>query len=87
MHYEVEICTRIKDRVIEENTTQAAKLTKFATLLRIPRLHFEYIEKHGVNEFVEYCEKVVRRERLIIESKKAKEKVINLRKDYSVLKV
>lgn len=87
MDFEVELSTHIKDRIVGENKMQAEKLRKFATLLRIPRLHFDYIEKHGVNEFVEFCEKVVRRERAIIESKKSKEKTLELRNDFSVLKL
>jgi hypothetical protein len=48
-----------------------AKLRKFATIIKIPRLHFEYIEKYGVNEFVTYCEDIVKRERSLIDLKKA----------------
>ena len=60
---EIKVCTAIKDKMISQNEFQAEKLRKFATLLRIPRLHWQYIEKHGVNEFVDYCEDIVKRER------------------------
>ena len=55
------------------------KLKKFATIIRIPRLHFEYIEKYGVNEFVTYCEDIVRRERALLDLKKAEKQKIDLR--------
>ena len=67
MGLEIKVCNAIKDKMISQNEFQAEKLRKFATLLRIPRLHFEYIEKHGVNEFVDYCEDIVKRERAQIE--------------------
>ena len=57
----------------------AAKLKKFATIIRIPRLHFDYIEKYGVNEFVTYCEDIVRRERALLDLKKAEKQKIDLR--------
>ena len=53
--------------MLNENTQMGAKLRKFATIIKIPRLHFEYIEKHGVNEFVTYCEDIVKRERSLID--------------------
>ena len=57
--------------MIDTNKWQAEKLKKFATLLRIPRLHFEYIEKHGVNEFVAFCEDIVRKEKALLQAEKA----------------
>jgi len=68
MTYEVDVCTMIKDKMLGENKEMKEKLRKFATLLRIPRYHFDYIEKHGVNEFVSYCEDVTRKERAIAEA-------------------
>jgi ERCC4-related helicase len=86
MSHEVTICTLIKDKMVSENKWQAEKLIKFATMLRIPRYHFDYIEKYGVNEFVDYCEEVVRRERNMQEQKKVNEKRVELRQQYSILK-
>ena len=63
MSIEVDVATTLKDRLIDENIQMKTKLSKFATLLRIPRTHFEYIEKHGVDEFVDFCEQIVRTER------------------------
>lgn len=54
----------------------AEKLKKFATIIKIPRLHFDYIEKYGVNEFVTYCEDIVKRERSIIDLKKGQQKQV-----------
>jgi len=34
-------------------------------MLRVPRLHFQYIEKHGVDELVDFCEDIVRREKAV----------------------
>tara|TARA_B110000285_G_C15118849_1_gene615847 strand:+ start:1101 stop:1421 length:321 start_codon:yes stop_codon:yes gene_type:complete len=84
MSHEVEICTQIKDKMLNENQQMAVKLKKFATIIKIPRLHFEYIEKYGVNEFVTYCEDIVKRERSLIDLKKAKEMQVELRNEMSI---
>lgn len=65
---EIDVATTIKDMIIDQNKWQAEKLRKFGTLLRVPRIHFQYIEKHGIDEFVEFCEDVVKRERAIQEN-------------------
>jgi len=83
---ELRVTSAVTERVISDNKEQAVKLKKFATLLRIPRLHFEYIEKHGVDEFVDYCEDVVRRERALKKAKEAEKKKPVIRNDYDVLK-
>ena len=74
MNYEITVNSLIKDKLIVQNEIFSQKLTKFATMLRIPRLHFEYIEKHGINEFIEYCEDIVRKERSIHENSTLQEK-------------
>ena len=60
-------------------------MRKFATLLRIPRLHWDYIEKHGVDEFVDYCEDIVRKERALKMVNEAEKKKLTLRNDYAIL--
>lgn len=85
--YEIQINSLIKDKIIETNREQAKKLVKFATMLRIPRLHFDYIEKHGVSEFVEFCEDVIKRERAIEANGKYEKEKLSLRNDYTVLKL
>ena len=40
--------------MVNKNKEQEEKILKQETLLRIPRLHHEYIEKHGVLDFIEY---------------------------------
>ena len=84
MSHEVEICTQIKDKMLNENMQMAEKLKKFATIIKIPRLHFEYIEKYGVNEFVTYCEDIVKRERSLIDLRNAQQKQIELRNEISI---
>lgn len=83
---EIKVTSAVTDRLIKDNEVQAVKLRKFATLLRIPRLHWNYIEKHGVDEFVDYCEDIVRRERALKMAEEANKKKLELRSDYAVLK-
>jgi hypothetical protein len=60
--FEVDIATTIKDKMVDTNLWQKNKLRKFATLLRIPRLHHEYIEKNGILDFIEYSQDIIRKE-------------------------
>ena len=83
---ELKVTSEVTERLIKENKTQSDKLKKFATLLRIPRLHWKYIEKHGVDEFVDYCEDVVKRDRAIVMAKQAEKAKLALRLDYGLLK-
>ena len=84
MTLEVKVCTAIKDKMLSENKWMAEKLRKFATIIRIPRLHFEYIEKYGINTFVDFCEDIVRRERAVLKKNEANKKRIDLRQAYSI---
>lgn len=79
MTHEINVCTAIKDKMLSENKWMAEKLRKFATIIRIPRMHFDYIEKHGANEFVEFCEDIVRRERALASAKDASKQQVELR--------
>lgn len=87
MGIEIRVNQAIKDKMISTNIEQAEKLKKFATILRIPRLHFEYIEKHGVFEFVEYCEDIIKKEKAIENTERAQKLKLELRKDYSIAKL
>lgn len=84
MTLEVKVCTAIKDKMLSENKWMAEKLRKFATIIRIPRLHFDYIEKYGINTFVDFCEDIVRRERAVLKKDAANKKRIDLRQAYSI---
>lgn len=81
---EVNVSNTIRDSLVETNKWQSQKLRKFALLLRIPRLHFDYIEKHGVNKFVDFCEDIVKRERTMAQMLKADRARVDLRNDYTV---
>jgi len=87
MGIEIRVNNAIKDSMISTNQEQAEKLKKFATILRIPRLHFEYIEKHGVFEFIEYCEDIIKKERALEKAGIAGKLKLELRNDFSVAKV
>ena len=50
-------------------------------------MHFQYIDKHGVDEFVDYCEDIVKRERAVVDEKRAQKMQVDLRNDYSMLKL
>ena len=63
MSLEINICEAIKERMLSENKGLIAKLKEFATILRIPRRHNKYIEEHGVDELIDFCEDIVKRER------------------------
>lgn len=80
------MASAVTERLIRDNEVQAVKLRKFATLLRIPRLHWDYIEKHGVDEFVDYCEDIVRRERANKMATEAEKVKLELRTEYNILK-
>ena len=56
-------------------------------MLRIPRLHFDYIDKHGVDEFVEFCEDIVKRERAKADAERAQKMQVDLRNDFSCYKL
>ena len=58
---------------MEEVEWQREKLRKFATILRVPRLHHKYIDDHGVDEFVEFTERVVKAERAKQDEEKSKQ--------------
>lgn len=84
---EIDVCTVIKEKMLVQNKQQADKLRKFATMLRVPRLHFEYIEKHGFNEFVDYCEDIVRRERALNDVNAADKQRVEMRNRWSITKL
>ena len=52
---EINVATAIKDKIIHENRWQQEKLKKFATMLHIPRLHFQFIQENGIDKFVDKC--------------------------------
>ena len=68
MSLEINLCEAIKDRMLSENKGLIAKLKEFATILRIPRRHNKYIEEHGVDELIDFCEDIVKRERANIDA-------------------
>ena len=83
----MKVANAITEKMKEETEWQREKLRKFATILRVPRLHFDYIEKHGVDEFVEFCESVVKRERAVQNDKESKALTYELRKEVAVKKM
>jgi len=52
---EIDVCTAIKDKIIGERDWQQERLKKFATMLHIPRLHFDFILTNGIDKFVDKC--------------------------------
>lgn len=72
MSLEINICEAIKDKMLSENKGLIDKLKEFATILRIPRRHNKYIDDHGVDELIDFCEDVVKKERAIQDAKQAK---------------
>lgn len=71
-------------KLLAENKWKSEKLRKFGTMLRVPRLHFDYIDKHGFNEFVDYCEDIVRRERALQDMREASQARVELRGKHQI---
>lgn len=84
---EIDVNSLIVKKLLVENKWKTEKLRKFATMLRVPRLHFEYIGKHGFNEFVDYCEDIVKRERALQEMKEVDQARIDLRGKHAIHKL
>lgn len=55
--------SRVKDEVIaklnEEKDSNKKMMRELATVLKIPRLHHEWMKKNGVDEFVDRCKKII----------------------------
>ncbi len=55
--------SRVKDEVIaklnEEKDSNKKMMRELATVLKIPRLHLEWMKKNGVDEFVAKCKKII----------------------------
>ncbi len=55
--------SRVKDEVIaklnEEKDSNKKMMRELATVLKIPRIHLEWMKKNGVDEFVEKCKKII----------------------------
>ena len=52
------------------NAEKTQQLRKFAFLLRVPRLHHEYIERYGVDPFIENFTAVLAEKKAVIDEKK-----------------
>lgn len=81
---EIDVNSKIVEKLLAENKWKSEKLRKFGTMLRVPRLHFDYIDKHGYNEFVDYCEDIVRRERALQDMKDVEQGRIELREKHTI---
>lgn len=84
---EIDVNSLIVSKLLAENKWKSEKLRKFGTMLRIPRLHFDYIDKHGFNEFVDYCEDIVKRERALQEMREVDQGRIELRGKHAIQKL
>lgn len=55
--------SRVKDEVIvklnEEKDSNKKMMRELATVLKIPRLHLEWMKKNGVDEFVDRCKRII----------------------------
>lgn len=59
--YEIEskAHAEIESRLFKERAFNMQKIREMATLLKIPRLHFNYIKENGVDDFVTRCKEYV----------------------------
>lgn len=87
MTIEINVAETIKSKIEEECAWMREKLKKFAYYLRVPREHHKYLDENGVDEFVEYTESIVKREKAKLDDLEAKRLVSELRKDLAVKKV
>lgn len=59
--YEIEskAHAEIETRLLKERAHNFQKIKEMAMLLKIPRLHFNYIKENGVDDFVVRCKEYV----------------------------
>ena len=54
---------RVREEVIAklnvEKDSNMKMLRELATVLKIPRLHLEWMKRNGVDEFVDRCKKII----------------------------
>ncbi|MFN9908445.1 MAG: hypothetical protein ACK56F_20340, partial [bacterium] len=49
----------IEQRLLKERAHNMEKMREMAMMLKVPRLHFNYIKENGVDEFVARCKEYV----------------------------
>ena len=49
---EVHVLEQVLEKALEDNKDKTDLLRQFAFVLKVPRLHHEYIERNGVDPFI-----------------------------------
>ena len=56
---EVHCLEQLMERALADNVEKTNMLRKFAFVLKVPRMHHEYIERNGVDPFIEKFTKII----------------------------
>jgi hypothetical protein len=56
---ETQVREEIIAKLLKEKSEHLFRIREMAYLLKIPRLHFDYIKQHGVDDFVDRCKEYV----------------------------
>jgi hypothetical protein len=59
MSLEIGLLSHIVDRQQKEVITSRIRMKQMAVMIRIPRVHHQFILKNGVYDFIESCERIV----------------------------
>ena len=56
---ECHVLEKLNERALADNREKTNLLRKFAFVLRVPRLHHEYIERNGIDPFIDNFTKII----------------------------
>jgi hypothetical protein len=70
------VLQKIVDRALVDNAMKTERLRKAEFILRVPRMHHEFINKYGVNEFIEKFNAIISEyQNVLEESERTKRRV------------
>ena len=49
-------------KLIQENNKNLRTIRDLELTLKVPRMHYKFIEEHGIHSFVQQCQAIVERE-------------------------
>jgi len=56
---EVHVLEKVIERALSDNKEKTNLLRRFAFVLKVPRMHHEYLERNGVDPFIEKFTKLI----------------------------
>ena len=76
----------IQRTLLQERAHNLEKMREMATILKVPRLHFNYIKENGVDQFVERCKEYVQYHDFIYEEEERSQERIRARAEVAIEK-